>query len=282
MKKVTLMGLFFTLATIFQVQAQSGPIILSQTDNSEFLTEGVSCGDGGDNSWYRSYALSDDGITFRVNLAGVQFVVGSMEAETEFSVHAYSYEGFPVNFDASAPPEPIASTKITVALEDINELIRVNFDKKVCLPVGSSIVIKLVKEATPYNIYLATAAQETKSSYISSEVCGINEMPVSVEDLGFEEARHIINLVLTDDVLGTDTALMDNIKIYPNPTQGDIHLKLPGDQQVLEIELYDVLGKRIQVEYINETLGLGTVSPGVYTLKLKTSQGELIRKIVKQ
>ena len=73
-----------------------------------------------------------------------------------------------------------------------------------------------------------------------------------------------------------------DVQIYPNPTNSEIHLK-GFDGNIHLIEMVDVLGKivyasskfdssiLIDVSYLNE---------GIYFLKLKMEKGTVVKKII--
>lgn len=68
------------------------------------------------------------------------------------------------------------------------------------------------------------------------------------------------------------------LKIYPNPTKGDIEIDLP-ETEMLYFKLYDVMGKLILTEKINNQtnkfhLNLNHLSKGSYYLLLKSSNGK--------
>lgn len=65
-----------------------------------------------------------------------------------------------------------------------------------------------------------------------------------------------------------------NINFYPNPSSGIVTFKVPENENIL-IELYDLTGKKIYVETINNTnsINLNNFANGVYLLSAKTSDG---------
>lgn len=67
----------------------------------------------------------------------------------------------------------------------------------------------------------------------------------------------------------------NEIKVYPNPTNGQIVIN--GQVDVQSVEVYNVLG-----ELINNKADLSGFSSGLYFLKIKTSRGTTIRKIIKE
>ena len=89
----------------------------------------------------------------------------------------------------------------------------------------------------------------------------------------------------TTGIEGTQEAL--SIKVYPNPTQDNLHVQFSGQYQYLkEIELYDIYGKFIhRTNIIGEemTLPMHLYSNGIYLLRIKDERS-VVRtiKVVKQ
>ena len=88
---------------------------------------------------------------------------------------------------------------------------------------------------------------------------------------------------------GTDEqALFSNLKVFPNPTSDLLTIEYAlKQQQSLQIELLDVVGKVIYSEVKNTANGntqfeMEHLSTGVYLLQLTTDQGVVSRKVVKE
>ena len=282
MKKITFLLVALIATLTFQMQAQGTEIILTQSVGQDFSNESVSCY-GGDNSWFREYVLSDEGITNEVKVVGVEFALEKIESDEELKIYAYDFEGFPVGFDSENPPAPIASGGIIVGKKDYGIIFRVDFDIPVLVSAGSSIVVSVVQPTFSGNpINLATTVNETKESFIIAKNCDVFGEPLPVSAIGFPQSRHIINLVVSDQTLSITNNLIDTISIFPNPTQGNLNFRMPAHIEVLKVQMFDVLGKNIKVTYQNKTVNTSILSPGVYILKVKTSQGDITKKIVKQ
>ena len=282
MNRITLLTIVFIALVTFKMRAQETEIVLSQSLNQQLTLGGVAC-NGGDNSWYREYVLSDEGVTNDVTLVGIQFGLELTTFNEELKIYAYNFPGFPLNFDTANVPTPIASGSITVRFTDVGKIIRADFDTPVQVSAGSSIVVSVVQPTNTSNpVYLATTDQETKTSFFSSNNCDIKGQPVPVSAINFPNARHMINLIVTDETLSLNDKLMESVTVYPNPTQGNLNLRIPSHIEVLKVKLFDVLGKNVNVSYQNQTLTTETLPHGVYMLKVETSQGNLTKKIVKQ
>ena len=86
-----------------------------------------------------------------------------------------------------------------------------------------------------------------------------------------------------DDILSSSSYsfLEKNIHIFPNPTNGLIHIESNNRFEFLEITLYNALGKTIKINLSNENIDLSDISSGIYFLSIRTSKGMITKKIVK-
>ena len=79
--------------------------------------------------------------------------------------------------------------------------------------------------------------------------------------------------------LSTDNLLNNNITIYPNPVIDLININT--SLTILEVEIYDVLGKRLNyIKINNRKIDVSGVNSGVYILKIKTEIGIILKKIL--
>ena len=79
--------------------------------------------------------------------------------------------------------------------------------------------------------------------------------------------------------LSTDNLLNNNITIYPNPVIDLININT--SLTILEVEIYDVLGKRLNyIKVNNRKIDVSGVNSGFYILKIKTEIGIILKKIL--
>lgn len=77
------------------------------------------------------------------------------------------------------------------------------------------------------------------------------------------------------------------VSLYPNPVEDFLTLELPGSENAT-IELYSVDGKLITIEHSNNaenkffTLNLGSLSQGIYILKIRIGNDIINQKIMKK
>ncbi len=86
-----------------------------------------------------------------------------------------------------------------------------------------------------------------------------------------------------DDILSSNSYsfLEKNIDVFPNPTNGLIHVKSNDLFDILEISLVNVLGTTIEINPFNESIDLSDINTGIYFLSVKTSKGMITKKIVR-
>ncbi len=74
---------------------------------------------------------------------------------------------------------------------------------------------------------------------------------------------------------------IEGLSIYPNPVSGDrIFISTKANTEK-EVEIFDVLGKRVlQATLTNKELYIGTISPGVYIIKIKEGDAAATRKLI--
>jgi uncharacterized protein YjdB len=75
----------------------------------------------------------------------------------------------------------------------------------------------------------------------------------------------------------------ETLKIYPNPVQNTLYIQ--SSSTIEQVSIYDISGRMLQtfdVFKTSEVLDISHLSNGIYLLKIKTEDGEVVRKIVKQ
>lgn len=90
-----------------------------------------------------------------------------------------------------------------------------------------------------------------------------------------------------DDQIIEDTASLEFL-IHPNPTYGEVHIKISGLSSASSIHLYDLSGKSLYNEAIsindrqgyNKTINLSEFASGIYLLQLVDNQKVITKKIV--
>ena len=145
------------------------------------------------------------------------------------------------------------------------------------------IKVPLAGGGSPYN-YLRTAVGDVSLddiSYVS--------IHADTWDFGFEiwlDGVHFSSFPTGIDEIGQ---IDDHFSCYPNPTDGNLHIKIPGENaQDAEVTLFDITGRTVYKtklitspgfshEWTTELPGL---VPGLYLISVKTGDVENIARIV--
>jgi len=77
------------------------------------------------------------------------------------------------------------------------------------------------------------------------------------------------------------------LQVYPNPTTGELRIEtLDRRYEILDIEIYDVIGKKLvsslKSQISNQIIDISGLSAGIYFVKITTEAGEVVEKVVKQ
>ena len=74
---------------------------------------------------------------------------------------------------------------------------------------------------------------------------------------------------------------IEGFNIYPNPVSADRIYITSKNMQSKEIQVYDVLGKKIlQTVISGKELSISTLTPGVYIIKVKEGEATSTRKLI--
>lgn len=72
----------------------------------------------------------------------------------------------------------------------------------------------------------------------------------------------------------------DGIGVYPNPVSDVLHVK--SESKVNAVSIYDVSGRRIHAELVNETIDVRNLQKGVYVISIETANGRKSHSFIKK
>ena len=105
----------------------------------------------------------------------------------------------------------------------------------------------------------------------------INQLPAQA----FQVSIQLLSVLINNPVELTETTIPGKlITVYPNPTNGLVHIKIPN-QTIQIIKIYDLQGQLIK-ETTDTTFSLENNSNGIYFIEVQTKQGFYHNKLIKQ
>ena len=102
----------------------------------------------------------------------------------------------------------------------------------------------------------------------------------------FENITANHNIVVTFKNASTgieEKAINNKLTLFPNPAQGTLYIM--SSEVVEQVSIYDISGRMLQQTNNPSTsigISISSLANGIYIVKVKTIQGETVRKIVKQ
>ena len=105
----------------------------------------------------------------------------------------------------------------------------------------------------------------------------INQLPAQA----FQVSIQLLSTLINNPVGHTENSTLEKlITVYPNPTNGLVHIKIPN-QNIQNIKVYDLQGQLIK-ETNQGPFNLSNYSNGPYFIKAQTNQGIYTYKLIKQ
>jgi hypothetical protein len=109
-------------------------------------------------------------------------------------------------------------------------------------------------------------------------------LAVDVDGMGWEIGNTDGVYIFAGDcspVLEVDENFSNQIVIYPNPTKDILTFQSDVATHIVEIELFSLLGKRVNIPVENNRMDISSLSTGIYLLHLTTEFGTSTKQVVK-
>ena len=121
---------------------------------------------------------------------------------------------------------------------------------------------------------------------IDNTVDGENfNVPVTftVDTVLFDPDVHLISRNNTVS-LGIDdiSYLESKLTIYPNPASNSFQIKKSNDILIENISIYDILGQLVLNNQQSENIDIKNLATGLHFIKIKTNQGAVYKRLIKQ
>jgi hypothetical protein len=70
-----------------------------------------------------------------------------------------------------------------------------------------------------------------------------------------------------------------DVKIYPNPSNGMLNIKIENNEEVKQIKIYDVVGQLVKTEAVTSELSkvdVSNLNNGIYVVQLADVNGKVM------
>ena len=158
------------------------------------------------------------------------------------------------------------------------------------LAKGQQIEVPILEGATtfPNPILYKTPEGEQMIEIESVEYAYQAEVPITGDTMRFT-TTFPVGIASSEAFSGTITFVTEtsiaerqvsNINIYPNPVQHTLYIQ--SEEMVEQVGIYDISGRMLlQETNPNQSIDISHLSSGIYLAKVRTVQGETIKKVVK-
>jgi hypothetical protein len=82
-------------------------------------------------------------------------------------------------------------------------------------------------------------------------------------------------------ILSNNDLLLENIRLFPNPTSNYFKFTNSFNQAITRIDLIDISGKLIKKFKASEKYNIENITSGIYFVKIRTNKTEVIKKLIK-
>ena len=172
----------------------------------------------------------------------------------------------------------IGTSSVTIDDTDTLGTVTVPFTNAV-VPVGSKLVVEISHEETTAKVYMgANGLGQTATGYLSSEACAIT-VPTPFATINFAAVHLILNV--SGVALSVKSNTLDQVSIFPNPTNGLVQVSLPNSVEILSVSVSDISGKQMKANVSGNTIDMSNFASGMYMITVNTNEGNLVRKVQK-
>ncbi len=276
--KTTLLLKLSTLLVFTFFNAQAQVTLSHNVDPLTVDVVGLACwndttNEYRDNHNARVYNLNEFNIAGDFEISAVEFgqALGDDGKEVHVSIYTSDTEDLTV-----ATLTLVTTTEISLMEANNSSIITVFVNASI--PAGSIVVVEIFapdEGASTTQKYFPgfNFNGETDFSWIKVPNCGATNWMIT--EVLQTNQQYLINLVGTE-VLGVNDIALDNVTIYPNPTEGDITIELANSYDIVDVTVTNIIGQQIASSTLESTNKLNLSidgESGIYFVTMRTSEG---------
>jgi hypothetical protein len=286
MKKIT--PLIIVLLFIQTMQSQT---LKSSTSQVIVDLNSVACEQQfdivSDNTFYKSFRLSDFGITSSYEISSVDYGIEVLSGAPT--------EGYPVKLSIYTTDDTFPNGNLTLISEvtemitnqnlqmhstPINATIPSGIDFVVAIYVKSDAITDGGNGQVTFQIG-SNSDGEISPSYLKAPACTFTT-PVTFESMGWPNVHVVMNVNGSGSIAGVENLQAVGFNYYPNPIKDK--LVMNAMETITDVSLFNMLGQKVKSfkpDKLNAELDLKTLPSGTYFAKIIVNEKMGTIKLVK-
>ena len=114
---------------------------------------------------------------------------------------------------------------------------------------------------------------------VDSAVVGTYAVTYNISDANGNAAEEVIRTVIIESSLSIQDNTKNIVKVYPNPVKDKLFIQ--GLSSLANISVYNLLGKLVLSRTTSSEIDVNNLQSGIYIIKIKDQQREVIKKFIK-
>ncbi|SHK61266.1 T9SS type A sorting domain-containing protein [Epilithonimonas mollis] len=127
--------------------------------------------------------------------------------------------------------------------------------------------LKSVVSQNDIKFYIDGNLIYTLPNFSQTNITGVN----FVHD-NFKGSAYIDNIKINDEVLAVSDINKANIKLYPNPVRDLLKINVPDNQNISEINVYNIAGQKLRTFTSQKEINVESLSKGTYIINIRTGK----------
>jgi aminopeptidase N len=135
----------------------------------------------------------------------------------------------------------------------------------------------------PVPLRFTGAGGQTYNTFVNNTTNGeqfIINVPFAITGVQFDPEKHLISKNNTATLSNDAFEIEKAITVYPNPVKDNLEIKMPLNITLQNVIFYNTLGQ-LEFESNQNTISTISLNSGVHIIKIETSEGIYLKKIIK-
>jgi hypothetical protein len=136
----------------------------------------------------------------------------------------------------------------------------------------------------PITVQLSGSLGETQDFRLENTTNNeefIVNVPFQVTNVEFDPNKDIISRNNTATLSNEQFELENSLVLYPNPSDNELHIKLPNSIELKEVEFYNAIGQ-LTLTKNTADFSVSQLNNGVHFVKITTNQGVIHKNFIKK